>query len=188
MESVFDFFDKYMPLSLEAQNIILNTFDEVHHKKGEIIITEGKLNPYLFVIKKGIVRGFIATEHGERTVTLWQENEPFGEINEQLAVRSYQVLEDSVMYRFNAKLFRKLFDTNLEIGTLGRLMLEKYFHKNEISKHQYDKLTVLQKYMLFVSERPGMIHRVKFIHIASYLNMSPETFSRILSTMVKFDE
>ena len=189
MESVFAYFDQLFPLSAESRRMVQRTFKEVHFSKGTILVTQGRPNPYFYLMKNGVARGFYTAGDKEVTSTLWHENEMFGDvttyITSHLAVKSYQLLEDSILYRFNIADFRELFDVNYEICNLGRIMAEKHILGVEANRERYSGLSAREKYEFFISHRPGMIYRVRFIYIASYLKMAPETLSRIHTEHLK---
>ena len=48
-------------------------------------------------------------------------------------------------------------------------------HK-DIRRHE---CTAAERYLLFLEEFPGVVNQVPLKHVASYLNMTPETISRI---------
>ena len=185
MGSIFEFLDKYMEVSAKGRQLIQNHVVEIHVPKGKIIIQQGKENSYLYIIKQGIVRGFTSDNEQEITVTLWQEMEPFGAIAKLPAERYYQALEDCTFFRLDTQVFRKLMETNLEIANLARLLFERYFILKEKRLYQNLHMSAVEKYNLFLTDHPGMIHRVKFIHVASFLGLTPETLSRIHNDQLK---
>ena len=183
MNSIFDYFDKFLPLPEEARKLVLSTVVLVNVSKGTVLVNQGKTNTDFYIIKKGVARGYYLQNGVEVTSTLWKENEVFGDvityISHEPASKSYQVLEDSVLYKINIARFRALFDINLEIANMARIMVEKYIMKQENEKKRYRDMTAYERFQVFITERPELIHRVKSIHIASFLTMTPETFSRV---------
>lgn len=183
MNSIFDYFDQFLPLSEEARKLVLSTVVVVNVPKGTVLVSQGKINADLYIIKQGIARGYYLHDGIEVTSTLWKENEVFGDvityISYEPATKSYQVLEDSVFYKLNIPGFRALFEINIEIANLARIMVEKYILKQENEKKRFRDMSAYERFEVFITERPGLIHRVKSIHIASFLDMTPETFSRV---------
>lgn len=185
MESIFEFLDQYLEVSDKGRQLIKNNVKEIHVQKGQVFVQQGKENSFLYVINRGIVRGFTIDDKQEITVTLWQEKEPFGAIAKLPAERSYQALEDCTLFRLDIIVFRKLMETNIEIANLARLLFERYFLLKEKRMFQNLHMTALERYQLFLIDHPGMIHRVKFIYIASFLGLTPETLSRIHNDHLK---
>ena len=183
MNSIFDYFDKFLPISEEARKLVLSTVAVVNAPKGTVLVSQGKVNTDFYIIKKGVARGYYLQDGIEVTSTLWKENEVFGDvityISLEPATKSYQVLEDSVLYKLNISRFRALFEQNIEIANMARIMVEKYILKQEYEKKRFRYLSAYERFEIFITEHPDLINRVKSIHIASFLNMSPETFSRV---------
>jgi len=186
MSSHFEYFDRFLVLSVQAKDLVSTVITITKVKKGSVIIKENERNPYMYIIKKGVVRGFTCCCEGEKTLSLWYEFEPFGDVTTYIsntpALKSYEVLEDSVFYRIDTGKFRELFSLNHEIANLGRLLAEQYIVNNERTKRLYRNRTALQRYRIFIVEKPGLINRVKLKHIASCLDMAPETLSRLRSS------
>lgn len=184
MKNVFEFFEQFMPLSTEAKALISLTVESVEFSKNTQILIEGNYNKHMYVIKKGIVRGYKITENGDDiTVTLWMENETFGDITtyitDQSLKKSYEALEDVIAYMINIKQFRELFDINHEICNLGRLIVESFVIKTELLKDNLRDSSAQERLQFLITHRPGLISRVKLKYIASYLDISMETLSRI---------
>lgn len=184
MNGIFDYFEQFTLLSTEAKALIALTIDSVEFPKHTQIMLAGKHNKYMYVIKKGIVRGYIVTELGKDiTMSLWMENEAFGDVSTYITgnslQKSYEALEDVSVYRLNIKQFRELFEVNHEICNLGRLIVESFILKTEMLKDVLRNSTAQERLQLFIKHRSGLLSRVKLKYIASYLDISMETLSRI---------
>jgi len=189
MEFILAYFEQYLSLSPESKGKISDCVVKLFLPKGTILVEQGETNLFMYVIEKGIARGFRTQGNEEVTISLWKENESFGDvttyITQQPAVKLYQLLQDSVLYRIDVIKFRGFFSVNHEICNLGRIIVEKYVLFMERSIKQYRGMTAQEKYDFFLQDRPDLIFRIKFIYIASFLNMAPETLSRIHSKWLK---
>ena len=189
MNSVFDFFDRFIVLSTPARSLLAGLIEEIKVRKGTIIVKEGFINPYMYIIKKGVARGFSFEKGEAKTLSLWDENSSFGDITsyitQDLAIKSYELLEDSVLYKVDSQDFREQFTANIEMANLGRVLVEKYVVSQEMSKRLYLDKTARQRFEIFLQEKPGLVSRVKSIYIASYLGFRPETFTRIRTAWLR---
>lgn len=184
MNSIFEYFEQFMPLSTEAKALLATTVEYVEFPKNTKILEIGNHNKYMYIIKKGIARGYkISSSGNDITLSLWMENETFGDITTyilgQQLKKSYEALEDICAYSINIKLFRELFDINHEICNLGRLIVESFVLKTEFLKDSLRDSTAQERLQFFITHRPGLLSRVKLKYIASYLDISMETLSRI---------
>ena len=189
MHSPFDFFARFLVLTKESRVLVDSTIDLIGVAKGEILIKEGQPSPYMYIIRKGIARGFAFEDGEDKTFTLWAENYAFGDITNYITnyppIKSYELLEDSELYRLDITRFRELFSLNIELATLGRILIEKHIVNQELTRRLYINKDSSERFVVFLREKPGLIHRVKFKYIASFLGMRPETFTRLHTRWVK---
>lgn len=184
MNSLFDYFEQFMPLSTDAKALIAITAEYVEFPKNAQILIAGNHNKQMYVIKKGIVRGYKINDKGEDiTLSLWMENDTFGDITTYIMgsplKKSYEALEDISAYSININQFRELFAVSNEICNLGRLIIESYVVKIEIFKDSLRDSTAQERLQFLMTHRPGLMSRVKLKYIASFLDISSETLSRI---------
>lgn len=185
MVFVREYFAKYLYLTDNAMQLFSEVCEQIIVKKNTIIVQEGKPNPYMYIIKKGVVRGYISVNGEEKTLSLWMENETFGDVITYLldtpASKSYIALEDLILYRVNSREFRNLFDKSYELCNLGRLIVEDFIVRQNENKYFGNEISPIDKYRLFLYKRKALLLRVKQKYIASYLQITPETLSRVRS-------
>lgn len=183
MNDLFTYFEKFLPLSCISRNLILQSSEYIQFKKQEKIIRAGELNKYIYILKSGLVRGYKIQKGNEITTYIWMENEIFGDINTYISnehsQNTYEALENVEAYRIDISKFKSLFIISHEICNLGRLMAENYIYKTETLKEILRHNCADDKFQLFLKHRPGLISRTKLKYIASFIDISPETLSRI---------
>ena len=189
MDILFRYFGQFIALSEEAQKILAGTAEIITVPKGKILILQGQVNLYSYLIAKGVARGYRVNLNDEVTDTLWSEGQVFNDVTTFIAntqaTKSYQILEESVLYRIDNQKLRALYQTNFEICNLGRIIMEEYIIRVEAARKRYHDLDAKQRYEQFLTDKPGLILRVKQKHIASFIGISPETFNRIHSSRAK---
>lgn len=90
-----------------------------------------------------------------------------------------QALEDSTVLVIPTELVEALMESNLEVMRLYNKMLIKSLTihwEDKMALHQYD---AAQRYEWFLKRYEGLIDRVPHMYIASFLNISPVTLSRL---------
>lgn len=90
-----------------------------------------------------------------------------------------QALEDSTVLVIPMELVESLMESNLEVMRLYNKMLIKSLTihwEDKMALHQYD---AAQRYEWFLKRYEGLIDRVPHMYIASFLNISPVTLSRL---------
>jgi CRP-like cAMP-binding protein len=53
MNSAYDFFDRFQVLSEESRLLVDEIVTKICVARGNIIISEGQINPFIYIIKKG---------------------------------------------------------------------------------------------------------------------------------------
>lgn len=66
-----------------------------------------------------------------------------------------------------------------KIERLGRLVITYMFIKKDYRDFSQLKKTTRERFLDYMQSHPDMLQRVPQKYIASYLNIKPETFSRL---------
>ncbi|TWO32639.1 Crp/Fnr family transcriptional regulator [Seonamhaeicola sediminis] len=162
-----------------SQRIVVKSF-----KKGDFIISKGEVPDRLYIIRKGLVRGFFM--HNNNEITTWAsvDNELVTSISgffrNNAALENIQCLEDTQTESLSFEELHFTLNNFPEMERLYRTLLEQYYIEAEyralaaripIAKDRYDY------YMKIVN--PEIFERLPKKYLASLLNMRPETLSRL---------
>jgi CRP-like cAMP-binding protein len=161
----------------------LEYFRREEFKKGDYYLKEGQYANKISFIDSGLFRMFYQLEGVEKIMLFFSDKQfmtdYFGYLTKTPTIRPIQALEDSVVYSIDRDQLDKLFDYSKNWERVGRLLAESAYvssvlRANRIIHDDYD--TRLKTLM---AERPNLMQRVPHYMIASYLNMTPETLSRV---------
>lgn len=167
-----------MPLTMLCEKM-----EEVSLPKGHLLFHAGKVERWVYFIKKGMARAYASTP--EREVTFWfgREGDPV------ISMRSYVekkpgyedvvLLEDSILYKIGAGELQQLYGLNLQIANWGRKFAEQELMKTEQRFIGRQFRTAAECYADLISQNPDLLKRVQLGHIASYLGISQVSLSRI---------
>ena len=168
------------------QNAIIKMSDvvrEVQLPKGFVLLKSGKVEPNVYLIKKGIVRAYAQMPEGD--VTFWFGSE--GDI--VLSMRSYvegnkgyediELLEDCELYEVKAKDLQSLYVQDIHIANWGRKFAEKELIKTEERLISRLCKPATQRYQDLLENHPDLVKRIQLGHIASYLGITQVSLSRI---------
>lgn len=95
-----------------------------------------------------------------------------------------EALEDSVICEIQYKDWIKLKQEHVCWKELLILFLEKAFVIKEKREREFLLLSATERYTIFKEEFPGLEHRIKQHHIASYLGISPVSLSRLKNALI----
>lgn len=182
MEHFKNIISKYIQLSPEVFEIVSTTVSFEILSRNTLILEQGKPNKHIYLLKKGVVREF-TVENNDITKNFWVEDEFFGDIMTYITGDksgfSYEAIEDVELYKIDIHEFRLLFKSHHEVCNLGRMLAEEYIVKTQHNAVFHTNVCPITKYKIFLEQHKFLINRVKLKHIASYLQISAETLSRI---------
>ncbi|QIL40545.1 Crp/Fnr family transcriptional regulator [Pedobacter sp. HDW13] len=183
------FCNKYHLLTGVMEALINAQTFPVHYRKHSFIVTPNDTNRYIYLIMKGVVRGFYKDSGFEITTWICHENEIVGAINnpwkDEPSHGYIQALEDVELIAVPRELITMLYGNFSEADIIGRKMMELYY------RVAYDRALICQvrsatgRYRYLLKVFPWMIGRVPLIFIASFLGLRLETLSRTRASEIR---
>lgn len=196
MENLFIYgFLKQFPF-LDEENIskVVNTFTLEVFPAKHIVLKEGDVNDKLYLVESGILREFSYKKHEENsddTNTHWLMSEgTFIYLAESFLLDQpsriiLETLEKAKLWAITKRDLDKLYEEAPILNLIGRIMTEQNLLKYE-SFINMMRLSPEERFDWFDSYHKDLINRVPLKYVASYLNMTPETLSRIRTKRAKF--
>jgi CRP-like cAMP-binding protein len=176
-------FKKFHPLNDEIEKRINQHTFPISYKKNKYLVSPVDRNKFLFLIIKGVVRGFI--KDGDNEITTWiaKENEIVGTIRNLWidgdSDEYLQALEDVDLVAIPHVLSEYLYENFPEANIVGRKMMELYYRLAEERAYLCRISSAEKRYKRFLLSFPDLINRVPLKYIASFLAIRLETLSRI---------
>ncbi len=169
--------------------VFLSKFRPVSLKKGEYFIREGQISR-----KVGfIVRGSMLCSYNKDGKDIIDEfsmekefvTDYFSFLTNLPAEKDVKCLEDTELVVIGYEAMQELYIADPIFEKVGRLMAESLF----INWQQKAKSLMLDdaeaRYLKLIEQRPNLLQRVPQYLIASYLNVRPETLSRIRKKIIR---
>ncbi len=151
--------------------------------KNELILKEGDTCTNIYWVVKGLVRQFYFKNDKELTEYMATENSIVMCIEslfrEQPTRLQIKALEPSVLIAIPKAELEAVAMKSVNIQILFRKILEESLI---LSQHHADMLrfeSAQDRYQRLVKDQPQLILRAPLVYIASYLQMTPETLSRV---------
>ena len=181
--NIDEILDKIYPLPDFSKNSLKNYISEVNHIKNFCLMEANKVVPYVYFIKKGIVRAYASTEDNDITFWFGSEGETVismkSYVEDKPGYENIELLEDCEFYMLKTENLRKFFNEDIHIANWGRKFAERELIKTEelIISRQFK--TALERYKDLIKHKPDLLKRVQLGHIASYLGITQVSLSRI---------
>ncbi|MBN8879180.1 MAG: Crp/Fnr family transcriptional regulator [Chitinophagaceae bacterium] len=183
-------FNSIHPVSREAIACIDEQTYPVQVARGKYLIKPDHLTePHLYLIVKGVIRAFIKEEGKEITTWINEENEIVTSIRNlglnHPSPEYLQAIENSSLIAMPYSLVEYLYENFPESNIVGRKILEDNYRGAEERAYICRIPSAEKKYQHFIKTRPGLVNRISLKYIASYLNMTIETLSRVRSRLAE---
>jgi CRP-like cAMP-binding protein len=179
---LFKFIEKYMPLSVEEKNAILDLNILRSVKKGTVLLKEGQYSTESYFVLKGCIRSFYIVEGDERTTEFYTEMEGVSSpcIISKLPSEFYiSCVEDSMLSISDDGMEVEVFQKFPKFESLCRIISEQLLAKNQRNFDGYKTSSPEQRYLHLLKNRPDLLQRVPQHQLASYLGIKPQSLSRL---------
>lgn len=174
---------RYSTMTHDELDMLENILVPMKFAKGDTILSECETCRHIYWIVKGLVRQFYYKNKKELTEYMATENTICMSIEslfkEEPSQQILQALEPTIIYALPMHQLEAVAMKSVNIQMLYRKILEESLI---ISQHHADMLrfeSAQDRYLKLVKRSPQLVLRAPLVYIASYLQMTPETLSRV---------
>lgn len=168
-----------------TQTLIQTAMKKQVCKKKTILQQAGTVCKQFHFIEKGIARVYYLKDGKDVTAWFGFENMIVSCVDSLFSGEPtwyyIQLLEDSILHTIQYDVIERSFLAYPQLERLGRLLVTE----NYILLDRRMKLMIFQsaeeRYKSLLAQNPEVLHRISLSYIASYLNVTQETLSRIRS-------
>jgi len=183
METVFNYFRHFIELSREEFDAISPYFEIRKFDKRTKVLKIGETDNYFNIIMKGIARKYLMVKKKEVTIQLSTEGHM---IHSELSFNLQQP-SDCIIETIEPVTFLSMSYDNIQLiyqkfpktEKLGRMIITEMFIKKDQRDFKQLNRTTRERFLEYMQNHPDMLQRVPQKYLASYLNIKPETFSRL---------
>lgn len=187
LDKIHQYFNGFLVLSTEEFEALLPYFEIREFAKKAQVVKAGEVDRYFNIILKGLVRKYTIVGKKDVTLQLSIEGQMIhSEISFNRQTPSdtiVEAIEPTVFLSMNYDNLQTVYETFPKIEKLGRLIITYMFIKKDFRDFSQLKKTTRERFIDYMQSHPDMLQRVPQKYIASYLNIKPETFSRLKHLM-----
>ena len=176
------------PLSRESVHALAEIVVCKKYRKGEIVLKAGEVCKAMLFIEKGLLRQFYYKYDKDLTEHIGYEN---GMI---ICIESYfkqeptrlmvETLEPSVVWELPKAQIEELASKYDDIEQLYRKFIEHSLIESQIIVDALRFEPAHERYNKLLRLHPEILKRAPLVYIASLLQMTPETLSRVRSSLL----
>lgn len=182
---------RYSTMSHDELDLLESILVPMKFQKGEKILAEGEVCTHIYWIVKGLVRQFYYKNDRELTEHMAVENSIVMCIEslfmEKPSALQIMALEPTLIYAMPRQQLEKVAMKSLNIQILYRKILEESLIQSQIHADMMRFESAQSKYAKLVKLQPQLVLRAPLVYIASYLQMTPETLSRVRTSALLND-
>jgi len=182
-ELLFQFVQKFVKLTRAEFDVLTPYFQMRYFDKKTILLQKGEVEDYLNVVVKGLVKKFIRVRGNEITLQLATEGHMIqSEVSFHMRTPSdvtIEALEPTALVSMDYQAVQNALEKIPNAEELGRLIITYMFIKKDTRYYSQLKNTTRERFLEYMTQHPHMLQRVPQKVLASYLNIKPETFSRL---------
>jgi CRP/FNR family transcriptional regulator, anaerobic regulatory protein len=174
-----------VPLSPELQSRLGEIISKGHYRKGEFLLRKGKINDKIWYVQKGLLRRYILSEDKDHT-TGFHDAGSFA-----LSISSFysqtrseeflQAVEPTTAFHVTYQELTLIAECHPELYKFIALTLPNYLQDVEICCQILRGASAIERYNWLRDNKSNLFNRAAGKHMASFLAMTPETFSKIRS-------
>ena len=179
---------RYSTMTHDELDILESVLIPMKYAKNQTILGEGETCEYIYWVVKGLVRQYYFKNGKELTEYMATENTIVMSIEslfkEKPSSQVIQAIEPTIIYAMQKKELEAVAMRSVNIQILYRKILEESLI---ISQQRADMLrfeSAQDRYQKLVKSSPQLVLRAPLVYIASYLQMTPETLSRVRTAVL----
>lgn len=181
--SLYRYLNKFVHLPADEFDHLIKPYVIIRHfGKKEVISYDGVVENYFNFLIKGVARKFYKNGHGEVSTQIAQEGQIIMVEDSFLSRKASSYCIESIEPVTAASIayndLETIYSTSAKMERMGRLVVTTMMILRERWQMQLVKLSPRERFLKFMHTHPALIQRVPQKHLASYLNIQPETFSR----------
>lgn len=182
-KEISKFFETEYPLNQDGLSELLLLFKKETVKKGTQILKTDTEEKQLRFLNSGVIREYFATSEKETNINFYTKPQFITDLssfnNDLKTKKNQETLTEVTLFVVDKNAFRELLK-KYECGkSFIDLSFQKLLKHKELLEYKRITKTADELYKELFIYKPTWLEKIPQYHIASYLNISPETLSRI---------
>jgi CRP-like cAMP-binding protein len=175
---------KPLDLNIEAHVEFFNAWEVVEFPRNSFITESGTVERYFYVVLSGVQAIYLIGRNGEKQVIGFSFDGSFSGVYDSFLDNSpshyfLEALIPSKLLRINKTQYDRFFEIYPEFNYWGRIVHQQLLIGRVKREVELITMSSKERFDAFIGRCPEQLHRIPQKYLAWYLNMTPETFSRM---------
>jgi len=189
LEYIRQFISQHIELTEEEFQLLASKLHPVSFDKKTKLVDIGEVATTVYFVLKGISRRYFFRGKQEVITHLVKEGGLMGSIISFLTGEPsryiLETIEPVTALAISKADLEELFSSDKKWEKFGRKIITAFFLQTEYRNLDNIRYSTRERFINFMKQNPDLILRVPQKYLASYLEIQPETFSRLKHLMVK---
>ncbi len=190
MSLILQNIDKHIKLTQEEQDCFLSKIEVVDFKAKTILLNSGQICTHSYFVNSGTLRSFNINDNIVEHVLnfacagYWI-GDMYSLISQKAGNLFIEVLEDAEVVLLSKENQELLYLEIPKLERFFRILTENSLVANQERLMDNLSLSAEERFEKFCKKFPSLIQKVPQKHIASYIGVTPEFFSKMKSRLLK---
>ncbi|MEM6542133.1 MAG: Crp/Fnr family transcriptional regulator [Bacteroidota bacterium] len=177
-------FFKNVDFSEQQETFFLKSWDTYNFSQNALITQAGSIERYFYVVVEGVQALYLLNKNGEKVVLGFSyPGSPSGLfdsfIYQKPADTFLEALKPTTLLGISRSDYLSLFENNPDFHKWAHLFFQEILFGRLYREVELLTLSAEERYIAFMQRCPEELKVIPQKYLASYLNMKPETFSRL---------
>ena len=187
MNNLLTFLNQFIEISPAEFAELIAWAEPRQFEKKMILTRPGEVEEYMYFIASGLVRKYFLKKDQEIITHIVKEGGILGSGESFLTGEPsryfVETLEPTTGFAISRHKLEEMYKSSKKWEKLGRVMTTQYFLVQEMRLMDNIRFSTRERFVKFMNENSDLLQRVPQKYLASYLNIKPETFSRLKHLM-----
>jgi CRP-like cAMP-binding protein len=183
LDKLYNYLSGFVPLTKNEFQLILPYLEIREFGKKVLVVQAGEVEKYINLIVQGLTRKYMIVKNKDITLQLATEGHiVHSELSFHMQTPSgaaIETIEPTTFISMSFDSMQQLYEQFPKAERLGRLLVSDMFVKKDFRFFDQLQKNTRERFLEYVKTHPHVLQRVPQKYIASYLNIKPETFSRL---------
>ena len=190
MNMIIKNISKIVTLTLEEQQLFLSRIETKHYKTKSIVLNAGEVCKHSYFVNSGLLRSFNINDNiVEHVLSFacegWWIGDMYSLLSQKPGNLFIEVLEDAEVVLLSKENQELLYQEIPKLERFFRILTENSLVANQERLMDNLSLSAEDRFEKFCSKYPTLIQKLPQKHIASYIGVTPEFFSKMKGRLLR---